>query len=250
MSRTAEEINRQALSHFLRRSAFRDPGGTWIESCSRDAESMLGLDRHEFADLLARAAHAHHQLNLVTDREDENWADWYADYMLAEGKFVRSQPTENSGKDHMQITITALKAAHEELMHEVSAASKLDGPVGSAAREVEWILRPHLRKEEEVALPALEALKAIVRRARPKELQAMADMTDRLEREMSDIAAQHAVIVLALEGLASAAKLAGDERHIELTRKLADYMKMEQTVIYPAAVLVGDIVKEQLAKKH
>lgn len=211
---------------------------------------MLGLDRHEFADLLARAAHAHHQFEAVADRDDENWADWYADYMLGHGNLSLAGSTPQPGRSHMQITLPALKAKHEELMGEVSAASKLEGPMGSAAREVEWILRPHLRKEEEVALPALEALRAIVRRARPKELQAMADMTDRLEREMSDIAAQHAVIVLALEGLASAAKLARDERHIELTRKLADYMKMEQTVIYPAAVLVGDIVKEQLAKKH
>lgn len=208
----------------------------------------MGLERHEFADVLVRAAHAHHQLEVVTDRDDENWADWYADYMLANGNLVRAEPTAQGVTNLMQITTPALKAKHDELMDEVAAASKQDGPVGSAAREVEWLLRPHLRKEEELALPALEALRAVVRRARPKELQAMAKVTERLQHEMADIAAQHAVIVLALEGLASAAELAGDESDRKLARKLADYAKMEETVIYPATILVGDIVREQLAK--
>ena len=248
MCRAIEENSRQALSQFLRRSAVRHSGDAWIEACSRDAEMMLGLDRHVFADLLARAVHAHHQLEVVTDRYDENWDDWYVDYMLAHGKLTCAQPAAQQEENHMQITTPALKAKHEELMEEISAASKLDGPVGSAAREVEWLLRPHLRNEEELAVPALEALRAVVRRARPKELRVMAEMTDRLQHEMSDIAAQHAVIVLALEGLAAAAELAGDQSHLKLARKLDDYMKLEETVIYPATVLVGDIVREQLAK--
>lgn len=249
---SSEEISREALSQFLRRSAAKNLGGAWIESCSRDAEVMLGLDRHEFADLLARAAHAHHQLEAVTDRIDEGWADWYADYMLhymmVERKPAGARRTALPAINHMKIATHELKAKHEELMEEIAAASKVDGPVGSAAREVEWVLRPHLREEEELALPALEALRALMRRAKPKELQAFVNMTDRLQREMPDIAAQHAVITLALGGLASAAELAGDEGLVKLARKLADYATTEETVIYPATVLVGDIAREQLAK--
>ncbi len=149
----------------------------------------------------------------------------------------------------MQITTPALKARHEELMEEIVAASRLDGPVGSAAREVEWLLRPHLQKEQELALPALKALADLVQRARPKELQAIAEVTDRLQREMAGIVAEHAVITLALEGLASAAEQTGDESLLQLARKLEDHSRMEHSVIYPATVLVGDIVKEQLARK-
>jgi hypothetical protein len=249
LSRAAEEVGRQALSQFLTRSALRHSDTAWIESCSRDAESMLGLERHEFADLLTRAAHAHHQFEIVTDRADENWADWYADYMLTHGSLARTESTEQPRGHQMQITPPAFTAKHEELLGEVAAVSKQDGPVGSAAREVEWVLRPHLLEEEEFALPALGALRAIVRRAKRKELQAMANMTDRLQHEMSDIGAQHAVVALAVEGLASAAEQAGDESGLKLAHKLADYAKMEESSIYPAIVLMGEIAKEELAKK-
>jgi hypothetical protein len=251
VSRAHEEITRQALSQFLTHSTVRHSGSSWIEACSRDAEIMLGFDRHKFADLLARAVHARHQLQVVADRTDGKWADWFADYMLTDGELVRAQPTEQPrGKNHMQIIMPALKAKHEELKEEITAASQLDGPVGSAAREVEWLLRPHLLEEEEFGLPALEALRILVHRAKRKELQAMADMTDRLQREMPYIVAQHAVIALAIEGLASAAEQADDEIHVQLARKLAAHMKLEEAVIYPATVLVGDIVKDELAIRH
>jgi len=141
-----------------------------------------------------------------------------------------------------------LKAEHEELHAELAAATKLQGPVGAAAREVARLLHPHFLKEEEIALPPLGLLSALAQNMPAGEMIAVTKMTDRLRRDLPDMLTEHAAILRALEALAAAAREAGDEASLRFAHKLATHAKIEETVMYPAAILVGELVKGRIAQ--
>ena len=141
-----------------------------------------------------------------------------------------------------------LKVEHEELHSELAAATKLQGPVGAAAREVARILHPHFLKEEEFALPPLGLLSALAQGMPPGEMAAVTKMTDRLRRELPALLAEHVAILRALDNLAAAAREAGDEARLRFARQLAAHAKIEETVMYPAAIPVGELVEQRIAQ--
>ncbi len=244
------QIDRQVLAAFLNRSAVRHSRAmAWIEACSEDAETILGFDRNEFADLLTRASHAHREYEKVTDRSDQAWADWYADYMLTH---CERWP---DGGLAAGISATTLKGAHadgsgsrkpeslaaerDELRAHLTAAMGRDGAVGSVAREVAWLLLPHLSREEELLYPALAALPELAKGKLGAQMAGLSETADRIRNELEYTAAEHQVVQLTLEGLATAAREAGDRDCLDLAHRLAAYLQMEQTVIYPAAILAS-----------
>jgi hypothetical protein len=75
------------------------------------------------------------------------------------------------------------------------------------------------------------------------EASASINLAERLKSELPGLVSEHKDIIEALEQLASAAR---DEGHPEIAR-LADQLKqrirLEEEVLYPAAVIVGEYLK-------
>ncbi len=138
-----------------------------------------------------------------------------------------------------------LKAEHQELHAELAAATKAPGAVGEAARAVAKVLHPHFLKEEEFALPPLGALVDLARGAEIADAGPVVAMTDRLGRELPAMLAEHKTIVAALEGLAAAAKAANDRSRLALAEKIILHARAEEEVMYPAAILVGEVLKQR-----
>ncbi|WP_082522072.1 hemerythrin domain-containing protein [Ramlibacter sp. Leaf400] len=135
----------------------------------------------------------------------------------------------------------ALRAEHEELHARLLAATREPGEVGEAAREVARLLHPHFVREEEFALPPLALLGPLAR----GETQGMSDvlpMTRRLKAELPSMLAEHRQIVGALEKLRSAARKAGREEHERFADALVLHAQTEESVLYPAALAVGELV--------
>ncbi len=175
-----------------------------------------------------------HPLLSVMEQAIETWAD-----------APRRKP---SAEENMTKVVVppALKAEHDELHAELAAATKLPGAVGAAAGEVAKLLHPHFIKEEEFALPPLGLLMTIARGGTVAGNEAVVAMADRLKRELPDMLAEHAVILDALAKLAAAARAEGDEERLKFAEKLAAHARIEEAVMYPAAILVGDLVKLKL----
>jgi hypothetical protein len=136
-----------------------------------------------------------------------------------------------------------LKAEHDELRGELVQATKAGGRTGEAAKTVAKLLHPHFVKEEEYALPPLALLVAL---SQGKVEAGMADvlkMTDRLKPELSTMLAEHKEIVGALAKLVDAAK-AENKPHIVHSRSMP---KRRSRLPYPAAILVGEVVRAKLA---
>lgn len=143
-----------------------------------------------------------------------------------------------------------LRAEHEQLHVALAAATREPGPLGEAAREVARLLHPHFVREEEFALPPLALLEPLARGETIPSMEAVLAMTDRLRAELPAMLAEHAGIVRALEKMRAAAKAAGRADHERFADALVLHAKTEESVLYPAALLVGEQVAQAIARTH
>jgi hypothetical protein len=140
----------------------------------------------------------------------------------------------------------SMKVEHEELHGMLSKATKEPGEVGEAATAVAKLMHPHFIKEEEYALPPLGLLRIL---SEGKVMPEMADvlaMSDKLKAELPQMLAEHRSIVAALDNLSAAAKRAGKMEYVDFSKALMRHAQTEEEVAYPAAILVGEYVREKL----
>jgi hypothetical protein len=150
---------------------------------------------------------------------------------------------EQKGRQAMFEIPVSLKVEHEKLHADLSAATKLPGKTGPAAKAVAAVLHEHFLKEEELALPPLGLLAAVAEGRVTAEMRSVITLTDRLKAEMPRMLSEHKAIVQALDELGRAATA---ERHPEVNRfveELTAHAQTEEQVLYPAAILVGEYLK-------
>jgi hypothetical protein len=142
----------------------------------------------------------------------------------------------------------SLKHEHGEMRASLEIAGKAIGKSGEAAREVARLLLPHFKKEEEYALPPLDALAVMAGGGLPEEPKAIIDKTDRLKHELAEMLREHQAIAKALEDLYEMAT--GDARPelARFARKLLLHAQMEEQIYYPAALVIGDYLRLRTGK--
>lgn len=141
----------------------------------------------------------------------------------------------------------SMRAEHAELHAELVRATRASGRVGTAARALQAVLDPHFEREEQVALPPLGLLAPLARGEMTPAMREVLPMTDSLRAEMPKMLEEHAAIRTATERLARAARAARDTAVVQLAEKLRLHAQSEEEMFYPAAMLVGDLVRARLA---
>jgi hypothetical protein len=136
-----------------------------------------------------------------------------------------------------------LKVEHEELHRELAGITGIEGEIGEAAKTVAELLHPHFVKEEEYALPPLGLLSLLAGGQISADMASVYVMTDRLERELPEMLAEHRAIVRALEKLADVAKKENRLEFVHFSEKLMLHARTEEEVLYPAAILAGKYIK-------
>jgi hypothetical protein len=135
---------------------------------------------------------------------------------------------------------------HHTIHAALDDAQKMPGRVGEAARRLARVLHPHFVREEEIALPPLGLLAALADGALPIGAEAILPITDTLRQELPRMLEEHVEIRAAVEELRAAAEAAGATSQLQLAAALAEHAQSEEEVLYPAAVLVGEIVRGRL----
>ena len=149
-----------------------------------------------------------------------------------------------------QIGIPAsIRVEHEEIHGELVAATKVPGRVGAAARELAAVLHPHFVREEQIALPPLSLLAPLARGEVTPAMREVLPMTDSLRAELARMLEEHVAIHAATERLSKVAKAEGNARVARLAEVLALHAQTEEQVFYPAAILVGDIVRARTPRE-
>lgn len=143
----------------------------------------------------------------------------------------------------------ALRAEHDELRATLKKAVLTLGAVGDAAREVARLMQPHFVREEQFALPPLGLLADVVRGARRAEMRETLAVTRQLKAELPAMFGEHRQIVRALDKLRAAAQAAGMPEYERLADALVRHTQLEELVLYPAAVLLGEYLARVLEEE-
>ncbi|MBU1094903.1 MAG: hypothetical protein KKB34_00350 [Bacteroidetes bacterium] len=136
-----------------------------------------------------------------------------------------------------------LRVEHEELHNQLFKATKEEGEVGIAAKNVAKILHNHFIKEEEYATPPLGLLTDISKGNITEDMKSVLTMTDKLIAELPHMLEEHKAIKAALAELVNAATKENKPEYAEFADKLKLHAQTEEEVTYPAAILVGEIVR-------
>jgi len=140
-----------------------------------------------------------------------------------------------------------LRVEHEAIHERLEAATRTPGAVGAAARDLASVLAPHFARENQIALPPLALLAPLSRGdAIPREQAAAAlAMSDSLRAEMPEMLREHVRITAAARKLEQVAREHGARDAMELAQELQLHAKTEEDVLYPAAVLVGSLLRRR-----
>ncbi len=137
----------------------------------------------------------------------------------------------------------SMRVEHAEIHDGLVRATKAPGRVGAAARELAAILHPHFVREEEIALPPLGLLAPLARGEMTPEMREVLPLTDALRGELPRMLEEHTAIRAATSRLGEVARAEGNAEVVHLTENLARHAQSEEELFYPAAVLIGDLVR-------
>jgi hypothetical protein len=153
----------------------------------------------------------------------------------------------------MTMTATAIpesvRIEHRAIHEQLEEAMQAPGQVGVAARALGKVLHPHFVREEEIALPPLGAMRQLAAGTLPSDATALLKMTEALTRELPGMLDEHTRIRRAVRALGEAARVERAATYERLADQLALHAQTEEEVLYPAAVLVGDLIRARMAAR-
>lgn len=141
-----------------------------------------------------------------------------------------------------------LQHEHQAPHDRLRQATQAGGEVGEAAITLARLMQPHFVKEDQIALPPLGLLAALARGEWNAEMAEVLMLTEQLEAELPQMLAEHQTIVAALKTLQEAAARAGRTEIVAFAEDLVEHARTEEEVVYPAAVLVGQLVRQRLGQ--
>ena len=140
----------------------------------------------------------------------------------------------------------SMQAEHGESHEALVRATREAGPIGAAARELANVLHPHFVREEQIALPPLGLLAPLARGEIAPEMREVLAMTDALRAELPRMLEEHEAIRAATVRLGEVARAEGNVAVQRLAEQLNLHALSEEELFYPAALLVGDVVRERI----
>lgn len=134
---------------------------------------------------------------------------------------------------------SSVEASHRQVQARVAAITNAGGRTGLAATELARVLRPHVRKEEQLALPLPGLLPGLAPGAPPADLAGALALAARLRAEMPAMLREHQDIAMALGTLRQAAQEGGNTDAAAFADQPAAHAAEEEQILYPSALLVG-----------
>ena len=152
--------------------------------------------------------------------------------------------------DAMTLSIPeSMQAEHREIHDAMERATEAPGNVGTAARELAKVLGPHFVREEQIALPPLGLLAPLARGEFTPAMLEVLPLTDSLRAELPRMLQEHVAIHAASSRLAEVARAAHDADALRVAEQLLVHAQSEEQMFYPAALLVGEVVRARSARK-
>jgi hypothetical protein len=152
----------------------------------------------------------------------------------------------NEGVDQLPVPRSVV-AEHSAIQNELLALTLRQSTVGKAARAVAALLEPHFEREEQIALPPLTLLQPLATRSAVVQPARIVALADSLRAELPRMLQEHKKIAAAVSRLEQAALAARDDRAIAFAYRLQLHALNEEEIMYPAAILVAEVVRGRAA---
>ena len=137
----------------------------------------------------------------------------------------------------------SLEEEHRELFRELVELESEGGETGKAVKELLAVLEPHFEKEERVVMPLLGALRPLSDRKPMRNPSEAMSLYKRLSSDYPKMLREHGQVKKLIERTRIAAARVGESRALTVLDELEHHAKVEEEVLYPAAMLVGAFAK-------
>lgn len=133
----------------------------------------------------------------------------------------------------------SLQGGHASLRAVLKQAMREEGPLGDVARRLGEVIDGHMLREEMYALRPLGILQLLARGETPSELAEAQHLSEDLRRALPQMLDEHRQVAELVPLLARAAEAAGKPQFVAFAEDLLLHARLEEDVLYPAALLVG-----------
>ena len=164
------------------------------------------------------------------------------------GAFLFGQIAAPSPQSIYQTVPSSILAEHKELHKELQALTTLKGSTGEQGRVIAQMLETHFQDEESFAMPPLTGLRQVASGVRPQNSAALITASKKLKSELPRMLADHKKVGEQLVGLAYAAIFESQPEALRFVDRLMLHARMEEEILYPAAILVGDYLEKTAPK--
>jgi hypothetical protein len=140
----------------------------------------------------------------------------------------------------------ALRLGHDEARAELVRATSMPGRVGEAARRVADVCLPHFEHEEQTVFPVFGLLPELASgKVRPAMVEVL-PLVSRVRTWREALGGAHHTITTAIQGMLQAAHKEDNREIIEFTYNLRMHERLEDEVIFPTVLLIGNYIQERL----
>jgi hypothetical protein len=155
------------------------------------------------------------------------------------------QGPDTVGERHFAVPISLLEE-HAELYSAFEGASRLPGETGAAARRVVALRGPHVAKEQRIAYPLLRLLPMLSVSEPEPWMTDLLPLSDQLRAALPTLKQEHVLILEVLAVFKYAALKEGYPQHAFLAERVRHHIKFEEEILYPAALVTADCVRDRL----
>jgi hypothetical protein len=140
----------------------------------------------------------------------------------------------------------SLRMEHEQLRADLDQAIRIGGRIGEAAQALQSVLRPHFRREDDNVFLGLGLLHSVAQGKIAPGMYELIVKAEQLKKELPEMLAEHDQIRKALERLGQEATKEGRPQVAYFAAKLLHHARMEEEILYPAAIVLGEYLKSLL----
>lgn len=137
----------------------------------------------------------------------------------------------------------SLAEEHRELFRNLRRLAARGGRTGREVRKLLDLLDPHFEREEQAAMPLLGALKPLSEGVALEGPSEVMSLHERLASEYPQMLEEHRQVKGLIDGVRKTAGKGRQRLALALMDELEHHACVEEEVLYPAALLVGELAE-------
>lgn len=152
---------------------------------------------------------------------------------------------EFSGKPEVPLSI---KEDHEYLLGKIHKITLYQDSTGRAAVKLKDLLEHHFAEEEDFALTPLGILPLLATGEVPEESKEIIELCEKLKSELLHLTIEHQLIKAFMSEIIQVATIENHPEVIEFEKALQQHANIEEEVLSPTIILIGEYL--QLKSLH